>query len=928
MGKARLWVAALWVVIGWGGGARGETLRGNVAAEDGSAAAGARVWAAKLWIQQLERVEAKADGRGRFALDLGPGDWLIEANLGDQGLAQMAHVKLAEGQSPEPLSLRLTPQGTLRARLIEEETGKPIAGGRLVLDNGLDPVTDRDGRLEVHGLDRSRYHESFVVAPGRERKRVLFEMSEQPVTELELRVPRGGRVTGRVLDVDGKPIPGAFVGRTTSGSILSLTGLWVRADDQGRFDFDGLVLNRTTWLNAVAAGYEDGQRNGVQRDADAGSTAIDFRLAVNPAAKRPKPDASAKAAPAPAKAPNRRDVSGVVVGPDDKPVAGAAVRWGVNQGSDTIEARTDAEGKFRLALVPDAQGVVTVIPAGADLAPDVTTVAEGGDRDVRVALARGHTAKGVVQDDHGVPFSDVTVVPIVGGVGHSQLALRERIVKTDDRGRFDLAGLPESGVTFTFLRMGVSDLRDHALDLDKENTVLMSAAGAIRGKVVDHEGKPVRNFRVLLNVSRERRPADKYGGFFAGFTGTGLSYTSDDGSFLVRNLGAGSVQRVTVIAPGHGEGSIDRVTAEPLNRLTPDKALEFRLPPPHALKVRVVEEGSGEAIPGARVALIYGDPSLDKNFSWGYHDTSWGDSVHARADEQGVATFSPLSFEGGTLLIRLPGYGRAHLGWRDRSPELTVKLKPEAVVAGELTDPATDKPLESAYIQLMSSTGGLINGSVEPGSAGCFRLGELPEGTYQFSISTNSGTNLHHEQLTLKAGQEVSRSLSLSPAKAAVGRLFQQLVAPKPKPPEKRFKPGDAAPEFAAQTLDGKPVALKDYRGKYVLLDFWATWCGPCIDELPHLRAAHEAFGKDPKFVMISLSLDASKDDVTKFLKEKDQPWVQVFLGSWDDDPVTKRYGVTLIPSVLLLDPEGKIVAQDLRGEGIKSAVAKALKRD
>ena len=94
-------------------------------------------------------------------------------------------------------------------------------------------------------------------------------------------------------------------------------------------------------------------------------------------------------------------------------------------------------------------------------------------------------------------------------------------------------------MTFTFLGEGVSDLRDHVLELDKENVVMMSAAGAIRGKVVDHEGKPVRNFRVLLNGSREREPGDKYGGFFAGFCGIGLTYTSDDGSFVVRNLGAG-----------------------------------------------------------------------------------------------------------------------------------------------------------------------------------------------------------------------------------------------------------------------------------------------------------------------------------------------------------------------------------------------------
>jgi protocatechuate 3,4-dioxygenase beta subunit len=763
----------LLVVVLAGSWARAETRRGLVLASDGSPAKGARVWAANLNTQKLQRVEGTADDRGRFGLDLGPGRWILQASLGDQGLKEM-DVLVEQGKANRPLILRLSPQGRLRVRMVEAESGKPIAGGRLVLDNGLDPKTDADGRLEMSGLSRARYHESFVVAPGRERKRVLFEMSDHPVTELELAVPRGGKAVGRVLDTAGNPIPGARVGRATSGSILSLTGLWVGADEQGRYTLDGLPLERTTWLNASAEGFEGVQEDAVHADSGGGPLSIDFHLtripAEDPAGSALVPatpvrggliakDAVNQAAPA-----SRRNVSGVVLDPDGKPVPDALVRWGPMQSDDSIEARTGPDGAFRLAQVPDQVESVCVIPEKANLAPEISQVSQRGDQQVRITLTRGHFVSGVVHDDRGTPFAGVTVVPIVAGAGRRDLALWQRSARTDDQGHFRVDGLPGAGTNFTFLGHGVSDLRDQALKLDGENSVVMWAAGAIRGRVVDQQGKPVRNFRVLLNGSRERKDSDKNGGFFAGFCGIGLSYTSADGSFLVRNLGGGSVQRVTVLAPGYGEASIDRVVAEPLSHQTTEQAVVFRLTPPNTLRVRAVEEHSGKPIPVARVGLIYDDPSIDQNFMWGYHDTAWGDSVHGRTDAQGVATFSPLSFAEATVLVQAPGHARRHLGWRDRATDIVVKLPREAVVSGELLDDRTGKPLSGVSVRLQSAAGGMRTVSLQPGDAGRFRLGELEAGSYLFLIMSESGASLRDESLKLEAGQHVERTLRLSTA--------------------------------------------------------------------------------------------------------------------------------------------------------------------
>jgi hypothetical protein len=722
-----------------------EPLRGTVYAADGSPAAAAVVWAA-TWSQgPLERRETVADDKGRFTLPLAPGEWFLWARRGTQGgegPAQNQTVEIAASGAPEPVTVRLAERGTFRGRLLEAETGKPIAGGRLFLDAGFVLTADAEGRFEVGGLHRS-HHEAFVVAPGRMRMRVLFDTTARANTELDVPVPRGGKIVGRVTDADGKPIPGAHVGRHTSGSYFSTNGLFAACDADGRFEYDDAVPpDQPTRLTAAAPGYVGEERDGLLGPPDGKPLELHFRLRPNP---EDRPDVHK---PGDEK---RRVVAGLVCGPDSKPAAGIIVRWGYQDVVGAIQTRTDAEGRFRLR-VPDQAEILAVLPH--DFTPEFIRVAAGGDQTVEAALHTGHTARGRVLDDTGKPIPDVRVTAVVGSpdprIGNPYW-LSEAAVRSDAEGKFELKGIPD-GARFDFLKLGLSDVRNVELQLDgAANSVTMVYGGAVSGRVVDRDGKPVRNFRVLVNSPLQRRPDDKTDGFFAGYCGIGVRFTSADGSFVLTGVGAGSVYRIMALADGHGEAVADRVTAVPVNRLKETEPVTLKAGPAVVLRVRAAA-ADGKPVAGARVTLVNGQPALDGSFAWGYHDASWEDMVRGRTAADGWADFPALSFGGATVLAQAVGYGRQRVGWRNGEKELTVELAPEAILAGEVRD-AAGGLVKEFYVNLQSG-GDQISAGVGADQKGRFRVAELPAGTWKLVVRGADGVStLYEEQVTLKAGE-------------------------------------------------------------------------------------------------------------------------------------------------------------------------------
>lgn len=206
---------------------------------------------------------------------------------------------------------------------------------------------------------------------------------------------------------------------------------------------------------------------------------------------------------------------------------------------------------------------------------------------------------------------------------------------------------------------------------------------------------------------------------------------------------------------------------------------------------------------------------------------------------------------------------------------------------------------------------------------GSFTAQDIPAGTYELRVLIQAPAN---ERCGM--GDTVATcSKVFNIPEMPGGRSDEPLnLGELPLTTFKNLKVGTTAPLFTIQTLDGEEHKLESYRGKYVLLNFWATWCGPTPEEISALNRVSQEYGANGKIVLIGLNLDNKAENAKEYLEKNELNWIHGYLGPIENNRVMAEYGIAAIPQTLLLDPDGKVVAKGLRGPGILSVVENALK--
>ena len=823
-----------------------------------------------------------------------------------------------EAKAPGPVEKEA--RGQVMARgVVVDEAGRPVSGAEILAraftDRESRGVTGPDGSFAVPIRGRSIAGTSLLArSPDGDRLGTAnYEYGLTPAradAPVRITLKPGRRVSVRVADASKAPIEGSTVDVIGRFRVLA----------EGATGLDGVVGllipadAKVESISALKSGrgldYAEFGRIDDQGRNRGGAAASEIPAAVALVLEGPR-TAKIRAVDDEGK-----PLAGIGFGPWYIPKEGR--RGELNLGDyRSMTATTDLDGVATFDWLPPIKGPLQFWPRSEAYAHRRVILKEGATETVTTRMTRAELIRGHVFRPDGSPAPGIQIAALGTGIGNSSPDHGGGRVRTAADGSYEIVASPGEGYAVAVedddwaapSRLDVAVRRGQpAVGVDFK----LTRGTIIRGTVtVGPDGRIGPRTWILFNQTGEQGPVERWENgemHSIEIHRQFMAETDAEGRYSTR-VGPGTY-RVT--------GPMRTGTETVVVKDEPELVRDYRMPRPEKgpISGRVVEGATGKGVAGAKVEIV----AVNNH----------GSSIAVTADADGRfradRELDPL-----VIHARNPdGSLAAIVDVGAEDPDIVIPISPTATVTGLLIDeqgkPAPDQKLSWGrrvyFDEEHKSMRDCFATDVSTDAAGKFTLPALVVGqTYVVSVYREE------KGYYLEAG--IARPESPGPVDLGRFRVsWHRHDAPARSMSSFREggpEPGDPAPPIEATTLDGRPLRLEDFRGKFVLLDFWATWCGPCLGEIPQLQAVHDAFGADERFAILSLSVDEKADEPRQFQEKRKLPWAQGFLGQGIHSTIPDSFGVRAIPAFVLVGPDGKIVAKGMRGDDIKKEVARAI---
>ncbi len=614
-----------------------------------------------------------------------------------------------------------------------------------------------------------------------------------------------------------------------------------------------------------------------------------------------------------------------------KPVAGAFVfaqTWRRYHSLDLRE-QTDPEGRFAWRSAPPDAVLYDIGKAG--FMPRRALPLIASEREQVVTLHPPLVITGRVTDaETGQRLPKCVIIEGVGFAGSDQISWSRGSVDRCAGGEYTASfDEPNDAMYVRVEALGYKPAESRAFrpgDGRQTFDVALERAETLSGIVLLPGGKPANGVDVVLATeadqvlfqagrleSRTSAPRSRTGadGRFA--------FTAPKGNFLLIALGDAGYADVSPAAFAKS----DKLTLQPWGRLEGQLIAGRR---PKANEEISFSPGRPHGGLPQRVFTYQYDTRTNDDGRFAFDRVIPGQGLVTRAIVTDYGRFSQHWVCGGEAVDILPG----------RTTAVRIGGNGRPVIGRVVPEGTPETPIEWAHNPPVKMTRPKHEGDKTPSpyvilgsnfdKDGRFRIDDVTPGTYDLAFSINAKPNPE----VFEPGEAFgSVRMSVTVPEIPGGRSDEPLdLGTITAKLFERLKVGDLAPDFTVPRIAGKgkgdQLRLADYRGNLVLVDFWATWCGPCLAEMPALKDIQKTFGADPRFNLISLACDKDDEGARRYIRENGLIWTHGFAGDLAMG-VGLRYKVRSIPATFLIGPDGRILAKNLQGPALKEAIVKAL---